>query len=144
MIQFYTEDISFDFHQLSNIPSWIESVVASEDFSLQEVNFIFCSDQYLLQINIFYLQHDYFTDIITFDNSDQPGVIEGDIFISIDRVQENSLLQQTSFINELLRVVIHGILHLMGYDDKDDNSKITMRKMEDKCLSLYFSSFHKE
>lgn len=144
MIQFHTEDISFDFHQLSNIPSWIESVVASEDFSLQEVNFIFCSDQYLLQINIFYLQHDYFTDIITFDNSDQPGVIEGDIFISIDRVQENSLLQQTSFINELLRVVIHGILHLMGYDDKDDNSKITMRKMEDKCLSLYFSSFHKE
>ena len=122
----------------------LKLLVESDGFSLDEVNFIFCSDNYLLQINISYLQHDYFTDIITFDNSDLPDVIEGDIFISIDRVSENSQLVQTSFQHELLRVVIHGILHLMGYDDKDDFSKNTMRKMEDKCLSLYFSSFHKE
>ncbi|WPP48123.1 rRNA maturation RNase YbeY [Catalinimonas niigatensis] len=143
MIHFFTEDTSFDPSILSSVPSWISSATNDEGFNLENLNFIFCSDAFLLQINQEYLQHDYFTDIITFDNSEISHVIEGDIFISIPRVEENAQSLQITFLHELLRVIIHGVLHLLGYDDKDDNSKSFMRKMEDKYLDLYFNDFHK-
>lgn len=143
MIHFFTEDTSFDSSILTFVPSWLSTVSHDQGYSIESLNYIFCSDFYLLQVNQEYLQHDYFTDIITFDNSEFPNVIEGDIFISIDRVEENSEIMQISFLHELLRVVIHGVLHLMGYDDKDDISKIDMRKMEDKYLDLYFREFYK-
>ncbi len=143
MIQFFNEDIEFGHNFLSPVPSWLTHAATDEKMIIGDLNYVFCSDNYLLEINRTYLDHDYYTDIITFDNCDQPGHIEGDIFISLDRVRENSSLHQTSFQAELLRVIIHGLLHLIGYDDRDDNSQITMRKMEDKYLDLYFQSFYK-
>ena len=142
MVNFFTEDIQFDPSILSSSPNWIFTLARQEGFTIETLNFIFCSDSYLLQVNREYLQHDFFTDIITFDNSDSSDVLEGDIFISIERVQENSFLHQTTFLHELLRVIAHGVLHLIGYDDKDKISKTTMRKMEDKSLDLYFKDFH--
>lgn len=143
MIQFFNEDTDLDHGPLSSVPSWLIRTAADENTTISELNYIFCSDDYLLEINRTYLDHDYYTDIITFDNSDHSGILEGDIFISIDRVGENSSIHQTSFQAELLRVIIHGLLHLLGYDDHNEKSKITMRKMEDKYLDLYFQSFHK-
>lgn len=143
MVHFFTEDIEFDLSILSSTPSWINKAILNEGFQLENLNYIFCSDPYLLHINITYLQHDYYTDIITFDNSESSHLIDGDIFISTERVLDNSQIEQTTFFQELLRVIIHGALHLMGYDDKDDISRITMRKMEDKYLDLYFQDFHK-
>jgi probable rRNA maturation factor len=143
LVHFFTEDIQFDPSLLSSSPSWIFTIAQREGFTIDTLNFIFCSDSYLLQVNLDYLQHDYFTDIITFDNSDSPHVLEGDIFISIERVGENTLLHKTTFFHELLRVMAHGVLHLIGFDDKDEISKNTMRKMEDKYLDLYFKDFHK-
>lgn len=142
MVNFFTEDIQFDSSILSSCPNWIFTLARQEGFTIETLNFIFCSDSYLLQVNREYLQHDFFTDIITFDNSDSSDILEGDIFISIERVQENSSLHQTTFLHELLRVIAHGVLHLLGYDDKDKISKTTMRKMEDKSLDLYFKDFH--
>lgn len=143
MIYFFTEDIDFDLSLLSFTPPWVIAFSEAEGFSIDSLNFIFCSDQYLLQINRDYLQHDYFTDIITFDNSEAENILEGDIFISVDRVLDNATHLQTSFFQELLRVIAHGVLHLIGFDDKDEISKNTMRLMEDKFLNLYFNDFHK-
>jgi len=99
------------------------------------LNFIFCSDNYLLKINVEHLNHDTYTDIITFDYSKEDR-ISGDIFISIDRVEENAKSHKTSFENELHRVIIHGVLHLLGYGDKEPGQKAEMRQKEDFCLSL--------
>lgn len=143
MVNFFTEDTSIDLSILTFVPSWISTVSCIEGYTIESLNYIFCSDAYLLQINIEYLQHNYFTDIITFDNSDFSKVLDGDIFISIDRVEENAQIMQISFLHELLRVIIHGVLHLMGHDDKDDISKTDMHKMEDIFLDLYFREFHK-
>ncbi|MDF9800568.1 putative rRNA maturation factor [Catalinimonas alkaloidigena] len=142
MIHFFTEEVDFNHSILSPAIPWIEKAILNEGYTLENLNYIFCSDAYLLQINILYLQHDYFTDIITFDNSEFSLSLDGDIFISIERVDDNSQSEQTTFFHELLRVIIHGALHLMGYDDKDTFSKSTMRKMEDKYLDLYFQDFH--
>ncbi len=140
MIHFFTEDISFDTSTLLHIPDWLDSVAHTEGFNITAINYIFCSDAYLLQINNTYLNHDYYTDIITFDNRETEYSLEGDIFISIERVQENCALQQTSFFSELLRVVVHGLLHLVGYDDHDNIHNQQMRKIEDKYLDLYFQT----
>ena len=143
MVNFFTEGVDYKLSLLSSVPPWLVSQAELEQKHLSELNYIFCSDEYLLQINRQYLSHDFFTDIITFDNADHPGLLEGDIFISLDRVRENSAIHQTTFFSELLRVIIHGLLHLIGFDDKDDKSKAIMRKMEDKYLDLYFQNFHK-
>jgi len=141
LVNFFTEDIEFNLSSLPlNISEWITTATNQANLNVDNLNFVFCSDTYLLEINKSYLQHDYYTDIITFDNSES-SALEGDIFISIERVLENAQLQQTTFNRELLRVIIHGVLHLIGYDDKDDNSKTTMRKMEDKYVDLYFRDF---
>lgn len=133
-VNFFTEDISFQLKHKSLLRTWLVKVIGNEGYRLTSLNCIFCSDEYLLQINKEYLQHDTYTDIITFDNSSDTLQIEGDIFISIDRVKENA--KNTLFLDELHRVMIHGVLHLMGYKDKTNADKTTMREKEDACLSL--------
>lgn len=135
-IYFFCEDISFKTPPLRSTRSWLNAVAASENKSIGGLNYIFCSDPYLLNINKDYLGHDTLTDIITFDNSESGDLIEGDIYISVDRVRENALKFQVTFNKELHRVMVHGLLHLLGYKDKSINQKKTMRKKESGYLSL--------
>lgn len=137
MINFFSEDISFELTQADSRVTWLETCVNREGYSHQEINYIFCSDEYLLDINRKHLNHDYYTDIITFDLSELPKQLEADIFISIDRVRENAAEQEEEFEMELNRVLVHGILHLMGYRDKTDAEKLVMRSLENKELALY-------
>lgn len=135
-VNFFEEDIHFDLKNKLKVKQWIKATIAAEGYKLQELNYIFCSDSYLLQINQQYLDHDTYTDIITFDNSEKPGMIEGDIFISIDRTRENAKKFITGEINELHRVIIHGALHLLGYKDKTAESKKLMTAKEDQYLGI--------
>lgn len=113
---------------------WLSKVCDLEQKSIKEINIIFCSDEYLLAMNKEYLSHDYYTDIITFDYYTE--AITGDLFISIDRVRENALMNNVSFDNELRRVIAHGVLHLLGYGDKSEEESILMRKKENAALAL--------
>ncbi len=106
------------------------------------LNFIFCPDDYLLEINRKYLKHDYYTDIITFPYRQHPEPLEADIYISIDRVKENATNLGVSFQDELLRVIIHGVLHLLGYKDKSPEDLARMREMEEQCLQRYREAFN--
>ncbi|WP_353890983.1 rRNA maturation RNase YbeY [Algoriphagus sediminis] len=106
---------------------------------IADLNYIFCSDDYLLQINLQYLNHNTYTDIITFDGSDASEEISGDIFISIDRVQENAMTLGTIPDTELLRVISHGLLHLIGYNDKSNKDKKVMRQKETEAIELFES-----
>lgn len=133
-IHFYTEEVSFNLKKKNAVKAWIKDAIASENQRINELTFIFCSDEYLLEINRNYLNHDTYTDIITFDNSETPGVLTGDIFISIERVRENAAQFHVSETDELHRVIIHGVLHLLGYTDKNKKSKTTMTAKEDEYL----------
>jgi rRNA maturation RNase YbeY len=136
-INFFVEDVEFKLNHKIIIIKWIKSIVESHQQSIEEINYIFCSDEYLLNVNREYLDHDYYTDIITFDNReelDEP--ILSDIFISIDRVKENAITEATHFDNELHRVLIHGVLHLLGQADKTEEQQVAMRKSEEASLSL--------
>ena len=135
-INFFTEDFPFRLQRSAALKKWIAGVVTNEGFKLKEINYIFCSDTYLHSINLQYLNHDTFTDIITFDRSEQVGSVEGDIYISIERVEENARELSVTFYEELHRVLIHGVLHLCGYTDKTKDDTIAMRNKEDACLSL--------
>jgi probable rRNA maturation factor len=136
-INFFTEDISFNLKQRIHIRNWIQKVILSKGAKLNEINYIFCSDEYLKAVNIEYLNHDYYTDIITFDNSEEENQLEGDIYISIDRVRENSQQFDKALENELHRVMIHGILHLIGYGDKSEEEAEQMRHEEEASLLLF-------
>jgi probable rRNA maturation factor len=138
-ITFFEEDITFKLPERNLHKKWLKEIAKSESFAISALNYIFCSDTYLLKINQEYLNHDTFTDIITFDTSEDDQVIEGDIFISIERVQENSRKEQVLFEEELHRVMSHGLLHLMGYKDKSKEDKIEMRSKEDHSVSLFHS-----
>ncbi|MEM6828980.1 MAG: rRNA maturation RNase YbeY [Bacteroidota bacterium] len=136
-IEFFSKETSFKVPNSSSYKRWLHQII--REFSsnkVKDINYIFCSDDYLLAINKEYLQHDYYTDIITFDQSDNEGELEADIFISVDRIKENSFERNDSFENELSRVMAHGLLHLIGYDDKTEEEKIRMKEKEDACLSL--------
>ncbi|PSR55300.1 rRNA maturation RNase YbeY [Adhaeribacter arboris] len=135
-IEFISEEVDFTLKDVDKVKSWIDQVIVDHQFRLENITYIFCSDEYLYNINQTYLNHDTLTDIITFDNSDEEETLESDIFISIDRVKENASQLNISFTDELHRVIIHGVLHLMGYDDKEESSKAIMRQKEDKYLSL--------
>ncbi len=135
-INFFKEDISIKTSQLKPLKSWVIATATAERHHIEEVNYIFCSDEYLLGINREYLLHDYYTDIITFNNSTDPETLCSDIFISIDRVKENAISENVDFQNELARVMIHGLLHLCGYTDKSTIDKKQMREKEDHYLSL--------
>ena len=117
MLKFFSEEIDFKLTLPQKTSKWIKTISESEGYDLISLNYIFCSDEYLLEINKQYLDHDYYTDIITFDNSEDEGKIEGDIYISVDRVKENADTFGTDFETEMRRVLIHGLLHLMGYTD---------------------------
>ncbi len=134
-IYFFSEETNFKPKYLTSLRLWINKTIEAENYQLEELNFIFCSDEYLLKINQQYLNHDTFTDIITFDNREIDYTISGDIFISIDRVKENSKTFKTTFINELHRVIIHGTLHLLGYTDKSKKDKDLMTQKEDTYLN---------
>lgn len=134
MIQFFIEDVDFKVPQSRKTKSWLQSIIKAEGFSLNQLNYIFCSDEYLLNVNRQYLDHDFYTDIITFDNSEEEAVVEGDIFISIDRVKDNAQELNKPFEEELRRVLAHGILHLVGYDDQEDEQEQEMRAKEDFYL----------
>jgi rRNA maturation RNase YbeY len=136
-IHFFYEDISFKVKNPRKLKTWISIAVTKEKSSVKEVNYIFCSDSYLLTLNQDYLNHNTYTDIITFDNSESRKNVEGDIFISIDRVRDNASRFNVSFEQELHRVMIHGVLHLLGYKDKTSSQKSLMRKKEEACLSLW-------
>jgi rRNA maturation RNase YbeY len=133
MIAFLTEDITFELKEKLKHKAWLKEAAKAEGFRIGELNYIFCSDDYLLDINQKYLGHDTLTDIVTFDNSEDPKMIEGDIFISIERVQENALKFDTAE-SELKRVMVHGLLHLAGYKDKDKAQKELMRNKENEYL----------
>ena len=133
-INFYTEDIKYTLKSKIIIKKWIENTIVEEGYHLAELNFILCSDEYLLRINQDYLQHDDYTDVITFDNSEQPKTIVSDIFISVDRVKENAMSFKSSTAKELCRVMIHGTLHLLVYLDKTKSAKKEMTAKEDFYL----------
>lgn len=132
-LHFFNEDIDFTLPNKNHIKIWINNAIKNENYVPGQINFIFTSDKYLLNINKQYLSHNYFTDIITF-NDVQGDIINGDIFISVETVKNNSLRFGVSFDEELSRVMIHGIMHLIGYDDQTEEQKSEMRKKENEYL----------
>ncbi len=135
MLTYCFEDTPFTLDHSEELNPWIEALIQEEGHELAELSYIFCSDDYLLEINKTYLQHDYYTDVITFDHSEEDHLVEGDIFISVERVHENSQNFQEEFWQELYRVMAHGVLHLLGYQDKSKQDTQTMRAKEDYYLS---------
>jgi len=135
-INFFNEDIDFILENPEEINNWITQVIEDNSFTINQLNYIICSDNYLLEINRSYLSHDTLTDIITFDNSDEDNTVEADIFISLERVKENSEQLKTDITTEFNRVLIHGVLHLIGWNDKTQEDKAEMREKEEACLSL--------
>lgn len=138
MINLYFEDTEVLDLSSEFFVSWLSKVASREGFDLGEITLIFCSDTYLLEMNKNHLNHDYYTDIITFDYSEDT-TLSGDLFISIDRVKENATENGVMFHVELNRVVVHGTLHLMGYNDKSDDEQKQMTEMEDWALGLIVS-----
>ena len=134
-VYFHNADRVFQFPNKTALKKFINDLFKREFNILYELNYVFCSDEYLLQINKDHLQHDYYTDIITFNNSTEPTKLESDIFISIDRVKDNALSLKTPFEDELHRVIFHGILHLCGHGDKSKKEREEMRALEDKCIA---------
>ena len=129
---FYETD--FILEKESILKNWIETSIKEEGYATKELNYIFCTDEYLLDINIRHLQHDYYTDVIGFQYT-HGKQLSGDIYISIDRINENAIIHEVSFEKELARVMIHGVLHFMEYKDKTEEDAKKMRKTEDKYLN---------
>jgi rRNA maturation RNase YbeY len=132
---YYNSETDFTLDNQEKITTWIENTIKEEGYQIEEISYIFCNDTYLLEKNIAYLNHDTLTDIISFDYS-VGKIISGDIFISIERVKENAQEFNVSFLDELHRVIIHGILHYCGYKDKTSDQKEVMRSKENYYLSL--------
>lgn len=131
-INFHAEDVDFPLSDQDRLAKWLFDVADSEEKDLLEVNYIFCSDDYLLDLNREHLDHDYYTDVITFQLTE--GVVHGDIFISTDRVADNARELGVPFEQELHRVMVHGVLHLAGYGDKTPEQEAQMRAKEDQYL----------
>ena len=134
-IQFFEEDVSYTLKNKTAVRKWITDTIIAEGDKLSELTYIFCSDAYLLTMNQQYLDHDTYTDIITFDNSEEEGVIVGDIFISAERIKDNAAKFAVTETDEMHRVMIHGALHLLGYGDKTPAEKQKMTLKEDFYLS---------
>ncbi len=132
-VKFFSDDISYNFKNKKQAISWIQDSIREEKRISGDINIIFTSDKYLLEINKQYLKHNYFTDIVTF-NYCEKDIIKGDIFISIETVKNNSVRFDANFTTELKRVIIHGVLHLIGYDDQNDEEKAIMREKENYYL----------
>ncbi len=140
MVSFNNAEISQTLQNKKKLKEKIAEIVAFNLLSLKSLSYVFCSDEYLLKINRQFLHHDYYTDIITFDLSDKKGTVDGEIYISIDRVRENAVTENTSVKHELHRVIFHGVLHLCGFNDKKKKDKIVMRNAENFWLNNYLSS----
>jgi len=136
-IQFHYLDVNFTFTKRRDLKRFLSKVFKKENKKLGSLSYIFCSDSYLLEINQEFLRHDFLTDIITFDLSEMSQEIEGEIYISIDRVKDNAVQLNESFVRELHRVIFHGVLHLCGYGDKTNKEVKLMRQKEDHYLNLY-------
>jgi len=134
-INFFNEGVSTTIKQKILLRKWIEQSIQAEDFNTGNINFILCSDQYLHEMNVKYLDHDTLTDVITFDYS-EGKTISGDIFLGVETIEDNSNTFSREFVDELHRVIIHGVLHLCKYNDKTKNEKEIMTKMENTYLSL--------
>ena len=135
---FYLEPVSI-LKQRTQLKTFLQKTAKRSGRPIDTLNIIFCSDEYLLSINQQFLEHDYFTDIITFDLSESKnGAINAEIYISYDRVKDNAKQMKTPISKELHRVIFHGLLHLLGYKDKLKKDEILMRQMEDKLLTKYF------
>ena len=139
-IHFFSEEIPYTLKQKLNRKRWLTKIATNAGFKIKELNYVFCSDEYLYQMNRDYLKHDTYTDIITFDNSEKKDDIEGDIFISIDRVRENAKTLAQEVETEMNRVLAHGLLHLMGYKDKTQEEAALMRLKEEESIKLYVLS----
>jgi probable rRNA maturation factor len=136
MIEFDIEkETDTRFHRWKDLWSWVETSLVAEGFVLGDLNFVFMSDNELLEYNRKFLNHDYFTDVITFDDC-EGLVVNGDILISIDRIVDNAKMLENKYLDEFCRVVIHGVLHLCGYKDKADLDELLMRSTEQKYLDL--------
>ena len=140
MIRYYDIEVSSKLREKRRLSSFLQDLVA-EELALKKINitYVFCNDEYLLDKNIQFLNHHTLTDIITFDLSENNKELVAEIYISIPRVQENAKKFEVSYLNELHRVIFHGCLHLCGYKDKSKEQKEEMRKMENQCLTQYFS-----
>ena len=138
-IKFFSEDLPLPKIKRRLIANWLKEVILFEGKRVGEISFIFCSDEYLLDVNRKYLDHDYYTDVITFDYV-EGEMVSGDIFISLDRVSENARNLYLSFLEELDRIMVHGVLHLLGYKDKSKKDKILMTEREDYFLKLLNSN----
>jgi rRNA maturation RNase YbeY len=137
-VQFFFIDTSVSLRDRRRLKAFIGKLIVKNKRRLVSLSVIFCTDEYLLEINRSFLQHDYYTDIVTFNLSDDPLVIEGEIYISVDRVKDNAALNQVSLINELHRIIFHGVLHLCGFKDKSKADKKLMTHMENATLIRYF------
>ncbi|GAB3757907.1 rRNA maturation RNase YbeY [Spirosoma pomorum] len=135
MIRFFSEDVPYEQPQKRVTQQWLKKQANKEGFSIGDLNYIFCSDEYLLQVNRDYLQHDYYTDIITFDQSEEESKIEGDIFVSVDRVKDNAIQMNVTPQHEMKRVLAHGLLHLCGYGDKSETEAQLMRQKEEEWIN---------
>ncbi len=137
-VYFHSESpLQFQLSTPNIYQSWLQTVANSESSQIEEVSYIFCTDTYLHQLNVQYLQHDTLTDVITFDYTETPETISGDVFISIDRVEENAQTYAVPFERELQRVMVHGLLHLLGYKDKTPDDQQEMRTKENTYLQTF-------
>lgn len=134
MIRFFNEDVPYKLSHQQIMRQWLKQQAQQEGYTVGDLNYIFCSDEYVLQVNRDYLQHDYYTDIITFDQSEEEAKIEGDIFISVERVLDNAAQLNVPVEQEMCRVLAHGLLHLCGYGDKSPEEQAQMRAKEDEWL----------
>ena len=139
-ISFHNEGVKPKTPPKGLLKAWIKEFVTNHSKKVGEIAFVFCDDEKILEVNRNFLQHDYYTDIITFDYC-EGAVVSGDIYISVERVQENAVVHEVEYNTELLRVLAHGVLHLIGFQDKEENKKIEMTKNEDLCISLFLSKF---
>ena len=135
MISYRSEAVAFPPIKRRKTTCWLRAVAASHGYKVGELGYVFCDDAKILEVNRQYLNHDYYTDIITFDYT-EPGIINGDIFISLDTVRSNALQQGTEYMEELHRVIVHGVLHLCGIEDKGPGQRAVMEQVEDNALAL--------
>lgn len=136
-IYFFSEEIHFELKERLIRKRWLKTIATKAGFTIKELNYVFCSDEYLYQMNLEYLNHETYTDIITFDNSEKELDLAGDVFISIDRIRENAKTHNQKVETELNRVLVHGLLHLMGYKDKTIEESTLMRIKEEESINLY-------
>ena len=142
-VYFDVHEIEFQFNESEKYSQWLQQVASLYSQEIGDLHYLFCSDEFVLALNQEHLQHDYYTDILTFDyRNAEEEPISGEIFISIDRVRENAAEFGVSFENELARVIVHGLLHLIGFDDLEEETESEMRKEEDKALELMFHVKH--